>query len=109
MIARAPLVALAVTVAVASVAVVTAAVTAADAQQPRCAPRAQVLELVERQFRETRRAIGLSANDTVMELFASEARGTWTLVVTLPNGLSCLVAAGTDFEATAAPAAGAPA
>lgn len=89
--------------------IVATAVAQTPPRTPQCAPRAEVLELVEGQQGQSRRAIGLSSHMTVMELYASEARGTWTLLVTLPSGLSCLVAAGTDFEASLAPAMGAPA
>lgn len=85
-----------------------AALPAAAQQQPRCAPRAQVLDVIESRFRESRRAIGLTGSQTVMELYASEGSGSWTILVTLPNGLTCLVAVGTGFEAEAAAAAGAP-
>lgn len=91
------------------VAPIVAAVQPALAQGQRCAPRAQVVELLATRHAETRRAIGLTANQTVMELYASEATGSWTLLVTLPNGLACLVAAGNGFEQTGAGAAGAPA
>ncbi|MGV6813089.1 MAG: hypothetical protein ACWA47_12625 [Brevirhabdus sp.] len=64
-----------------------------------CAPRASVLEHLASNFGERRRAIGLNANNTVMELFASET-GSWTITITLPNGLTCLAAAGQAFEDT---------
>ena len=34
----------------------------------------------------------------MVETFASLETGTWTIVVTPPEGLSCLVSSGTDFE-----------
>ena len=85
-----------------------AALPAAAQQQPRCAPRAQVLDVIESRYRESRRAIGLTGSQTVMELYASEATGSWTLVVTLPSGLSCLVASGQGFEPEAPHPVGAP-
>lgn len=84
--------------------------TAASAQQARCADRARVLDLLENRYGETRRAIGLSAQDTVMEVFASDETGNWTITVTLPSGVTCLVASGHGFEdaGAALPARGAP-
>ena len=79
----------------------------ADAQQQRCAPRPQMLLLLEERRSETRRAIGLTSAATVMELYASET-GSWTLVVTMPSGLTCQVASGSDFESLEAALAGAP-
>jgi len=66
--------------------------------QPRCAPHDAVAQHLADAHGETRRTIGLAQDNTVMELYAAEATGTWTLTVTLPNGLTCLVAAGTAFE-----------
>lgn len=67
--------------------------------QPQCAPRADVVDGLAQNYGETRRSIGVGANDTVMELFAAEKTGTWTLTVTMPDGITCLVASGTGFEA----------
>jgi hypothetical protein len=50
-----------------------------------------------RQFAERPHAMGLAEDATVMELYASD-KGTWTLTVTLPSGMTCLVAAGDNFE-----------
>ena len=85
------------------------ALAQSSGQGPRCAPRAQVLDLVETRLSESRRAIGLTSAQTVMELYASDETGSWTLVVTLPSGLSCLVATGRGFEAEGPRPAGAPA
>ena len=68
---------------------------------PQCAPRDSVAASLATQFGETRRIIGLAQDNTVMEVYAAPETGTWTLTVTLPNGITCLVAAGNNFEATA--------
>ncbi|MEL7300919.1 MAG: hypothetical protein AAFM92_11095 [Pseudomonadota bacterium] len=80
--------------------------TAAKSQQ-NCAPRAKVLERLTSGFGETRQSSGLAANRTLVEMYANEDTGTWTLTVTLPNGATCLVATGQSFEsmASVAPAA----
>ena len=36
--------------------------------------------------------------DGVVETFASEDTGTWTILMTMPNGTACLMAAGEAFE-----------
>lgn len=85
-------------------------VLAADhvaAQQNNCAPRDVVLQRLAEGYGETRQAIGLGANNAVVEVFASDA-GSWTITVTLPNGVTCLVASGQAYEtlAEALPARG---
>ena len=78
---------------------------------PQCAARPQVLETLAQKYGETRRSMGIAADQTVMELFASAETGSWTLTLTLPTGMTCLVAAGQNYEAIAEelPAKGDPA
>ncbi|MDJ0630774.1 MAG: hypothetical protein QNJ44_21130 [Rhodobacter sp.] len=71
----------------------------AFAQQNRnCADRDRVVERLASGFGETRQSIGLGANNAVIEVFASLETGTWTITVTSPAGLTCLVASGQAFE-----------
>jgi len=62
-----------------------------------CAPRAQMLAVLTDRLGEDRRAIGLAGPEAVMELFASDDSGTWTITVTLADGRTCLLARGSDF------------
>lgn len=84
---------------------------AALAQNQQCAPRADVVAHLGQKYSETRRSMGLAANSTVMEVFASEATGTWTITVTTPQGITCLIASGQSFEPVVEqqPAKGSPA
>jgi hypothetical protein len=66
-----------------------------------CAPRDTVLGQLGQTWGETRHGMGLAANAGVMELFANPDTGSWTITVTLPDGMTCLVASGQAFEATA--------
>ena len=66
-----------------------------------CAPRQIVLERLATKYGETRQSIGLGANNAVVEMFASIETGTWTITVTTPQGLTCLVASGQSFETLA--------
>ena len=72
------------------------------AQAP-CAAHQTVVDQLASQFGEARRSMGLAANATVMELYASLETGTWTMTVTLANGMTCLVAAGDNFETVLVP------
>lgn len=72
----------------------------AFAQQRQCADRARVIERLAEAYGESRQSIGLAANDAVVEVFASTETGTWTITVTSPAGMTCLVASGQAFEAT---------
>lgn len=83
----------------------------AHAQHLRCLDRAQVLDLLENRFGETRRAMGVAQGNAVVEVFASADTGNWTITVTLPDGRTCLLASGHGFEAmdAALPSLGTPA
>ena len=73
---------------------------AVSSQQGRnCAPREVVVERLASKYGETRQAIGLGEQGMVMETFASAETGSWTITVTMPTGLTCLVAFGQSFEA----------
>ncbi len=66
-----------------------------------CAPRDLVLERLAEKYGETRQSIGLGANNAVVEVFAATNTGSWTITVTTPNGLTCLVASGKSYETLA--------
>ena len=74
---------------------------AQTAPASQCGKRQTVVDHLAAKFGETRHGIGMSANNTVMEVFASDKTGTWTITVTLPTGVTCLVASGEGFEAMA--------
>ena len=65
-----------------------------------CASRAAVVERLETKYAEELAMAGLqTASDTgtVVEVWASSETGTFTILVTQPNGITCIVATGTDF------------
>jgi hypothetical protein len=67
-----------------------------------CAERAKVIERLAEKYGETRQSMGLHHNNGVLEVYASAETGTWTILVTMPDGLSCLIAAGQSWEGNAA-------
>ena len=74
----------------------------AQAQTARnCGPRDLVIERLASGYGETRQSIGLGQNNAIVELFAARTPGTWTITVTTPNGVTCLVASGDAFETLA--------
>ena len=76
--------------------------SAVKAQASRnCAPHQIVVERLADGYGESRQSIALGANNTVVEIFASLETGTWTITVTQPGGLTCLVASGQAFQHTA--------
>ena len=43
-------------------------------------------------------AVGMAENGGVIEVLTSTEGGTWTIIITMPDGTSCMVAAGEDWE-----------
>jgi hypothetical protein len=72
--------------------------SAPAAQAASCAPRDTVVERLAERYGESRQAMGLGANNAVVEVFASDETGTWTITVTSVSGLTCLVASGQAYE-----------
>lgn len=72
--------------------------TTAVAQSQNCAKREMVLQRLNENFGESRQSIGIASQGQVVEVFASLESGSWTITVTLPNGITCLVASGRAFE-----------
>ena len=72
----------------------------AQQQTPPCADRADFLNHLSANYREAPVAMGLTANGGLLEVVASKD-GSWTIIVTMPNGMSCGVASGMSWENTA--------
>ncbi|SCZ72518.1 hypothetical protein SAMN04488118_11478 [Epibacterium ulvae] len=76
------------------------AATAPPAWAMNCADRSVVIERLQSKFSETLTVGGLQNNrqaSSLVEIWSSGETGTFTILVTRPNGISCVVAAGTDF------------
>ncbi|AWI84194.1 hypothetical protein CEW88_11170 [Alloyangia pacifica] len=79
-----------------------AALPSAGAAQSRaCGPRDVVIARLAETYGETRQSIGLGSDNAVMEVFASDETGTWTITITSSQGVTCLVASGQAFETLA--------
>lgn len=63
-----------------------------------CGERDDIVKQLESKYGETRQSLGLQQGRGVVEIYASEETGSWTILVTDPRGRSCLLAAGEAFE-----------
>lgn len=64
-----------------------------------CGERHDVLAKLAEQYKESPVGVGLASNGGVIELLTSESGTTWTLIITVPNGQSCILAAGENWQA----------
>jgi hypothetical protein len=63
-----------------------------------CAPYAKLRKALQGKYGEDPVAFGVHANGSLMQVFASDAGDTWTVVMTSPKGISCIVADGNDWH-----------
>ena len=71
--------------------------SSANAEQV-CAPRDTAVIQLEKQFGESVSGRGLAVNGKRMiELFVSE-EGSWTVLISDPNGRSCVMASGEGWQ-----------
>ena len=62
-----------------------------------CGKRDDIISRLENGYQEFNSAMGMSTNGGLVELYTSED-GTWTLMLSQPDGVSCLIAAGQNWE-----------
>ena len=65
--------------------------------QPVCGSHQSIAENLKKSYTETPVSMGITSGSGIIEAFSSP-KGTWTLVITQSNGVSCLIAAGQDWE-----------
>jgi hypothetical protein len=70
-------------------------------QQMACADRNEIVRALREMFGEKPVAHGLADSGILAAIFASP-QGTWTIVATNPNCVSCLIGSGQLFQTTAA-------
>ncbi len=91
--------------ALAAAAILSAPETTARAQSrtpiqtQQCDQRARVIGHLARKYKETPVAIGVTTSGGMVEVLTTGDGGTWTIILSNPNGTSCLVAAGEGWRA----------
>jgi len=76
------------------------------AEQSACAPRKEVINQLSAKFGEEPVAIGVSDSGRLIEILAGQAGGTFTVILTTPQGLSCIVLTGESWQARVLDVAG---
>jgi hypothetical protein len=76
--------------------------TSVQAQQmmsrgPVCGERTALVDQLKGKYSEQPKSMGLAANGSILEILTAKT-GTWTVLVTSPQGVTCLIAAGEHWE-----------
>jgi hypothetical protein len=73
--------------------------TSAAVAQPQCDQRDSVLQVLQQKYKEAPIALGVTHNGGLVEVLTTGNGNTWSIIVTTPQGMSCLVAAGEGWKA----------
>ncbi len=63
-----------------------------------CGARDSVVAKLGEKYGEIRRGGGLAGPTAIFEIWASEATGTWTILKTSPDGMTCIMAVGDGWQ-----------
>jgi hypothetical protein len=77
--------------------VLTLASSFAMAQPSTCSKREDVLKLLDKKYSESATGMGLIGDTNMIEVYVSE-KGTFTILATNKQGVSCILAAGQNWE-----------
>ena len=69
-----------------------------EAQHMPCAPRSIVVEELKTGYGEGPAGFGIQTSGQLIEIWAAPETGTWTVLMSLPNGSACVIASGTDWQ-----------
>ncbi len=62
-----------------------------------CSTRGDFLDKLGARYAESVTAMGLASNGGVLEVLTSKS-GSWTIIITRPDGTTCMVANGESWE-----------
>jgi len=63
-----------------------------------CSDRDDVLSQLGNKYKEAPSAVGVANNGGLIEVLTSTDGSTWTIILSMPNGKSCLLAAGEEWH-----------
>lgn len=82
------------------------ATTGQAAAQNLCMPRDKIIEVLNSRYAEEPISRGLASGGQMVEVFSSPDGDTWTLLLTAPDGTSCLMAEGQGWSSLPGPTLG---
>lgn len=80
----------------------TATAPPAQAQVP-CASRDKLVDQLEKKHGEAVAGIGLAGPNALYEIWTSPKTGSWTILLTRPDKISCVIATGQDWYGVSEP------
>ncbi|MEM8774498.1 MAG: hypothetical protein AAGF53_05655 [Pseudomonadota bacterium] len=71
---------------------------AAQDQSQQCYPRAALVEKLQGTYGEALTGGGLQSPNRLIEVWSSKTTGSFTVIITQANGMSCVVATGKNWN-----------
>ena len=71
-------------------------------QSSNCAPRTSIVKKLTEMYSETLTGGGLQNANTMLEVWSSKTTGSFTVLLSHANGISCIVSSGQDWNSIAA-------
>ena len=68
----------------------------AQAQAP-CGSRVDIVKMLGNKYHERPRALGIANQANLLEVYTSTS-GSWTILLTKPQGVSCIIGTGQSWE-----------
>ncbi len=65
--------------------------------QSACGKRIDLVKIIAGKYKELPRALAIAGESNLLEVYVSET-GSWTILITRPPGVACIVAAGQSWE-----------
>ena len=63
-----------------------------------CAERVGLIKVLQEKYQELPRGAGLQGPERMIEIWTSSETGSFTVLVTRPDGISCVVASGSYWQ-----------
>ncbi len=63
-----------------------------------CGKRETIVQVLEQTHGEVFAGGGIETEERIYEVWTSDADGSWTILMTKADGVSCVMAAGTDWR-----------
>src|SRR3546814_2180779 len=70
----------------------------AAASENQCGEHKDVKQLLLQKYNESPVGLGITSQGGLVEVLTASDGATWSIIVTMPDGLSCLIAAGESWR-----------
>ena len=66
--------------------------------QSACGGYDQIVEQIHNRYGETLQSGGMTSSGDMLQVFSNDQSGSWTIIITNPNGLACVVSVGDAYH-----------